>query len=91
MFSNDENRPERVGSVVEGGRWSVGGCSGGKVAAPPWNRLLSNTYSRRIATHIYGTNIYNDTKPKMVTLLVFNRVNRLEIQSVRLVFSTLVK
>ncbi len=33
-------------------------------------------------------NYYKDTKPKMSSLLVFNRVYRLEIQSVMLVFST---
>jgi hypothetical protein len=32
--------------------------------------------------------IYKETKPQMSSLLVFNRVNRLMIQSVMLVFST---
>jgi hypothetical protein len=36
-----------------------------------------------------GPHIYEDTKSKMSSLLMFNRVyNRLEIQSVMLVFST---
>jgi hypothetical protein len=36
----------------------------------------------------HGPNIYKDTKPLMSSLLVFNRVYRLEIQSVILLFST---
>ena len=36
----------------------------------------------------HGPNNYKDTKPLMSSLLVFDRVYRLEIQSVMLVFST---
>jgi hypothetical protein len=36
----------------------------------------------------HGPNNDKDTNPKMSSLLVFNRVFRLEIQSVMLVFST---
>jgi hypothetical protein len=36
----------------------------------------------------HGPNNYKDTKPIMSSLLVFNRVYRLEIQSIMLVFST---
>ena len=42
--------------------------------------------TRKGLTH--GPKIYKDTKPKKSSLLVFNRVYRLEIQSVMLVFST---
>jgi hypothetical protein len=34
----------------------------------------------------HGPNNYKDTKPSMSSLLVFNRVYRLEIQSVMLAF-----
>ncbi len=37
---------------------------------------------------IHGLNNYEDTKPLMSSLLVFNRVYKLEIQSVMLAFST---
>jgi hypothetical protein len=40
-----------------------------------------------VCTH-HGPNIYKDTKSLMSSLLVFNRVYRLEIKSVMLVFST---
>ncbi len=36
----------------------------------------------------HGQRNYKDTKPEMSSLLVFNRVYRLEIQSVMLVFSS---
>ncbi len=36
--------------------------------------------------HKHGPNNYKDTKPSMSSLLVFNRVYRLEIQLVMLVF-----
>ncbi len=36
----------------------------------------------------HGPNIYKDTKSQVSSLLVFNRVYRLEIQSVMMVFST---
>ncbi len=45
---------------------------------------------KQIQPSNYGPNIYKDTKPQMSSLLVvFNRVYRLEIHSVMLVFSTL--
>ncbi len=37
---------------------------------------------------VHGPNSYNDTKPKMSSLLVFNGVYRVERHSVMLVFST---
>jgi hypothetical protein len=36
----------------------------------------------------HGINNFEDVKPSMSSLMLFNRVDRLEIQSVMLVFST---
>jgi hypothetical protein len=56
-------------------------------------RLLSgyvnaNQESRLKQVTMDYINVYKDTKPQMSSVLVFNRVCRLEIQSVMLVFST---
>ncbi len=49
--------------------------------------VKNNHHATEIGKH--RRNNYNkDTKPQMLSLLVFNRVYRLEIQSVMLVFST---
>ncbi len=46
------------------------------------------SYSILIISPSHGLNNCKDTKPEMSSLLVFNRVYRLDIQSVMLVFST---
>jgi hypothetical protein len=51
-------------------------------------RRLCSRHKRPGVTGTHGPDIYKDTKPQMSSLLVFNRVYRLEIQSVMLVFST---
>ncbi len=53
-----------------------------------WGYLVAyNIALKKGANH--GPNNYKDIKPKMSSLLVFIRIYRLEIQSIMLVFSTL--
>jgi hypothetical protein len=50
--------------------------------------LMVGIFIQLVNCYPHGRRNYKDTKPYMPSLLVFNKVYRLEIQSVTLVFST---